>query len=136
MRDRFRRKGLDVVDSKLNEAELEKVASSSDYGFLRPEALFRLGVMAWDQQDLSRTRDYMSSVQEYAPKTDLAAKAQQYIDQIDARRKVNADTIGVILPLSGRYATIGYKSLHGIQLALGIFGPNPSRLHLAVIDSE
>ncbi|HNY66914.1 MAG TPA: ABC transporter substrate-binding protein [Deltaproteobacteria bacterium] len=35
-------------------------------------------------------------------------------------------TVGVLLPLSGKYETIGQKALKGIMLASGVFGADPS----------
>jgi ABC-type branched-subunit amino acid transport system substrate-binding protein len=48
---------------------------------------------------------------------------------------VNSKTVGVILPLSGKYADIGRSVLSSLQLGLGIYDNN-SNIRLAVIDSE
>ena len=45
-------------------------------------------------------------------------------------------TIGVVLPLSGRLAPIGERSLHGLELGLGVFGKKRSAFKLAVIDGD
>jgi ABC-type branched-subunit amino acid transport system substrate-binding protein len=59
------------------------------------------------------------------------------INQIDSRSRVEAKTIGVILPLSGKQAAIGYKALRGIQHGLGIYGNRRGGgFRLAIIDSE
>ncbi|MCB0412406.1 MAG: penicillin-binding protein activator, partial [Bdellovibrionales bacterium] len=53
-----------------------------------------------------------------------------------ARRQVSPKTIGAVLPLSGRHANVAQKTLRGLQLGLGIYGPERSEFRLAVIDSE
>ena len=47
-------------------------------------------------------------------------------------------SIGVILPLTGRYAVYGESVLHGIECAVGIFGSctGPSGMTIIVRDSE
>lgn len=52
-----------------------------------------------------------------------------YLDFLETRKlvakrvKVKADRIGVLLPLSGRFAAVGEQSLQGVMLAAGIFDP-------------
>ncbi len=71
-----------------------------------------------------------------APDSDLAEQARSSISQIDARRQVSPKTIGAILPLSGRYSNVAYRTLKGLQLGLGVYGKDRSDFRLAVIDSE
>lgn len=46
--------------------------------------------------------------------------------------------VGVLLPLSGRYATYGESTLHGIECAVGVFEPcvGPGGMKLIIRDSE
>jgi ABC-type branched-subunit amino acid transport system substrate-binding protein len=49
-------------------------------------------------------------------------------------------TLGVVLPLTGPFARFGEESLHGVMLAVGVFGPDPdapetAALRLVVRDS-
>ena len=44
--------------------------------------------------------------------------------------------IGCVLPLSGKYASYGTKSLKGIQQALRFFDDSPTSFELAVYDSK
>jgi outer membrane PBP1 activator LpoA protein len=68
--------------------------------------------------------------------TSLQHQAESYLSQIDSRRRVDPYTIGAVLPLSGRYAPIAQKTLHGLQLGLGIYGSQPGPFKLSVVDSE
>lgn len=135
-RESYRIRAFDFVDSRLNEQELETVARSSEFGFVRGNALYRVGVRSFDQRDFSRARDSFSSAIEDLQTGDLAEKAKAYITQIDSRRQVDSRTIGAVLPLTGKYAAIAQKTLKGLQLGLGIYGAEKSDLRLAIVDSE
>lgn len=137
-RDKFKNLAIDSLDSRLSEDELRTIADSSHFAFLQPVAQFRYGLLTADKKLYSTARQYFSSVTSSAPGTELAERAQALITQIDLRNRVADHTIGVVLPLTGKQAPIGYKALRGIQLGLGIYGNHgkSSGFRLAVVDSE
>lgn len=47
-------------------------------------------------------------------------------------------TVGVILPLSGKYAVYGESALHGIECAIGVYQPcaGPAGMKIVIRDSE
>jgi len=131
----FRLKSLEIVEGKLNQEQLEKVAGDSDYGFARGYALFRLGEAALEERDKDRARQYFRGVGEYLPGSDLALRAQDILAQLESSKFVESKTIGVVLPLTGKNAAIGQKALRGVELGLGLNNPG-SGFRLAVMDSE
>ena len=131
----YRLKALAIAENKLTEDELDKVASDSDYGFIRGHALFRLGELSLQRRDTSAARRYFSSVVSFLPESDIAARSQEYITQIESVRYVEPKTIGVILPLSGKNGPIAQKTLRAVEMGLGLDSPD-SRFKLAVMDSE
>jgi branched-chain amino acid transport system substrate-binding protein len=131
----YRLKALEIADNKLSEDELDKVSSDSDYGFIRGHALFKLGELSMQRRDTSTARRYFSSVLSFLPESDIAARAQDYISQIDSVRYVEPKTIGVILPLSGKNGPIAQKTLRAVEMGLGLESSD-SRFKLAVMDSE
>ena len=135
-REKNKAKITEIVDATQSEFELQKILDDSSLKSFHSAAALKLGRIAYEQKDFSRTRSYMEKVLQLSPQTPLAERAQQYLDQIDVRRRVRADTVGLVLPLTGRYASVGYKALHGVQLAIGTFWPQGTPLKLAVIDSE
>lgn len=135
-RDSYRIQALDFVESRLNDEELEDVANDSDFGFVRAYASFRIGQLLFEQRDYWKARDHFSLVVEMIPESDLGEQARSLIAQIDARREVNPKTIGAVLPLSGRYASVAHRTLRGLQMGLGVYGNERSDFRLAVIDSE
>lgn len=71
------------------------------------------------------------------------AQSPKMNDVLDLQRtmrsqaQVSGLSVGALLPLSGKFAKYGQKSLQGIQLALGIFNPDQqdSRITLVVEDA-
>lgn len=126
---------IDIVETKLNEEQLENVADDSDFGYLRAHAMYRLGEIALENKETSRAKKYYSSVIEFMPGSDLATRSQEIIFHIDASKNVQAQTIGAILPLTGKNAPIGQRALRGLEMGLGLHIPG-SAFKLAVMDSE
>lgn len=136
MQSSHKMRAVNLVESRLNTEQLDTVASRSEFDFVRVNAVYRLGRIYFEQRDFRRARSYFSDVISYSPDSDLAEQARAVIEQIDARRQVQPKTIGAILPLSGRHASVAYRTLRGLQLGLGIYGNEKSDFRLAVIDSE
>lgn len=136
LKEVHRNRAFDYVESHLNDTDLETVADGSEFSFVRGIALLRMGTLLYEQRDFSRAQDYLRKAIDFSPETETSEKASNILQQIEARRKVYPYTIGTVLPLSGKASAFGYKTLRGIQLGLGTFGPNPSKIKLAVLDSE
>ncbi len=133
--DQFRFKAIDLIQTKLTPAELEEVGKNSDYGFIRAHAFYKLAQYKLEQKDQDSARKYFYSVTELAPGSDLAARSKESILQIDSSRQVQSQTIGVVLPLTGKSAVIGQRALRGVQMGLGLH-QSFSNFKLAIIDSE
>ncbi len=136
IRESARLKAIDMVESRLTEAELDRVTQNPDFGFVRVYGFYRMGLIAVENRDYSKARSDFQKVIDLNTAADLSEKAQGAISQIDARRQVDTFTIGAILPLSGKYANVGARTLKGLQLGLGIFGSDRSDFRLAVQDEE
>ncbi|MEK7358706.1 MAG: penicillin-binding protein activator, partial [Bdellovibrionota bacterium] len=115
---------------------LREIGSNSKFGFMQAPAKYRYALVLADQREYSRARSALADVVSIAPGSELAERATRFIDQIDARNRVDPRTIGVSLPLSGDQAATGARALRAIQLGLGVYGPKPSNFRLAVVDSE
>ncbi|KYG66672.1 branched-chain amino acid ABC transporter substrate-binding protein [Bdellovibrio bacteriovorus] len=131
----FRMQAVEIVENRLNEEQLEAVANGSDYGFLRGHAMFRLGETSLEHRDSVNAKKYFTGVIEFLPGSDLAVRSQEILNQMDAVRNVQAQTVGVVLPLSGRNAPVGQRALRGLEMGLGLHIPGSS-FKLAVMDSE
>jgi branched-chain amino acid transport system substrate-binding protein len=136
-RDSFKQKAKAFLDSRLSGPELKSFANESGQSELKTDAMYRYGVHLMNQGQHNEARRYLERVAESQPRSYINAQAEQILNQLNARSQVDQRTVGVILPLSGRYSSIGYQTLYGIQLALGIKGGiNSENVRLAVIDSR
>jgi ABC-type branched-subunit amino acid transport system substrate-binding protein len=131
----FRLKSIEIVEGKLNQEQLGKVAHDSDFGFTRGYALFRLGETALEERDKDHAKKYFSSVGEFLPGSDLALRAQDILSQLESSKLVESKTVGVVLPLTGKNSAMGQKALRGVEMGLGLNNPG-SGFRLAVMDSE
>lgn len=132
----YRRQAIEITEGRLNENQLERIAQSSEFSFLRPYAFYRLGEIHIERRSFQSAKSFLSRVDELIPSSDLSARAIALIQQIDALRTVDSLTVGAVLPLTGKHKTIGEKALRGLQLGLGVYGNARSPIKLAVIDSE
>lgn len=129
--------GQDYFEStRFSADDLKTIAGDSKYGAIQPLARYRYALTLADQKDYSGAKSALQDVARMVPGTELADRANRFVQQIDARNKVDPRTIGVVLPLSGPNSAIGYKALRGIQMGLGIYGQQQSGFRLAVVDSE
>ena len=125
----FRLKMIDYVESRLTEKELEFVVSKDLPAWRGPTLLYRLAQIRFEQKDYDRLSP-ITRVARLLPKSRLAELSRKRIQQINARRSADPRTVGAILPLSGRHQKVAYRSLRGLQLGLGIYGKNPSRVRV------
>jgi branched-chain amino acid transport system substrate-binding protein len=135
-RDRYSIRTLEIIESQLNEDQLSTVARDRNLGYARVPALFQHGMNLFEQGDYSRAMSALQEARALAPSSRYAEHAQEIIEQIQARRRVDSKTIGLVVPLSGPMTRIGERTLHGAQLALGTFSDSNSDYVLAVADSE
>lgn len=129
-------RAFEILEYRLSLEQLKVVAQDPRFTFLRPPAYFYAGRLAFESKDFSGAHQYFSEINTLLPNSDLADKASQYIEQIEARRQTEPFTIGAVLPLTGKNSAIAHKTLKGIQQALGIDENTRSPFTLAVVDSE
>jgi ABC-type branched-subunit amino acid transport system substrate-binding protein len=132
----YRLKAAEIIENKLSADQLQKAADDSRLENLRAGIYFRLGEISLDNKNQGEARSYFSKAISADPKSEYAQRAQDLESQLEAVRKVEPKTVGVILPLTGKYASIAQKTLRGIQMGLGLYNSYPSSFKLAVIDSE
>lgn len=126
----------EIVSAGLKESDLEKVVSDDSFGFVRGLAAFRLGLYRLRQKDFDGARSQFAHAADWGRGLPVQNQAEAYLAQLDSRQHVDSLAIGAVLPITGKYASIAEKTLHGLQLGLGIYGPERSEFKLAVLDSE
>ncbi len=120
----------------LSEAELLVISNNATQISFRTMTNLKLGEGKLLEHKQEEAREYFNRVIGEDPSSELATRAQEYLKNMETLRKVEAKTIGVILPLTGKNARVAQRVLRGIQLGLGLNGRGVSTFRLAVIDSE
>lgn len=129
-------RATEIINYYLQEKDLERVVGNSEFGFVRAQAAFRLGLLKLRNKDFDGARSQFANAAEWGQGLPVQAQAENYLMQVDSRRRVDPYTIGTVLPLTGRHAAVAQKTLRGLQLGLGIYGPDRGSFKLAVVDSE
>ncbi len=127
--------------TKMSEAEQSIVAKEAALPSFRAVAYSKLGEGKLLERKQEEAREYFQRVVqegEADPKAtaEFTQRAKEYLNSIDSLKKVEPKTIGVVLPLTGKYASVAQRTLRGIQLGLGLNGKPNSSFRLAVVDSE
>lgn len=135
-REPYRMRALEILENRLSPEQVSTVTKDPSFGFIRPSAQLKVGKIQFENKDFGAAENQFQSIVALAPGTDLAAEALQYLQQIQARRKVDPMVVGAVLPLTGRQSAVAYKTLRGLQLGLGVAGRSTTNIKLAVIDSE
>ncbi|NUM58368.1 MAG: penicillin-binding protein activator [Bdellovibrionaceae bacterium] len=130
----YKQKSIAIVTDKLTLEELHQVSRSSDFGYLRAHALFKLGT-SYLAAEPDESKRFFTSVIEIAPEGDLANRSKSLLEDMAAAKRVSPQTIGLVVPLTGKSASLGQKVLRGVQLGLGT-NQAFSKFKIAVIDSE
>ncbi|PIS10580.1 MAG: penicillin-binding protein activator [Bdellovibrio sp. CG10_big_fil_rev_8_21_14_0_10_47_8] len=132
----YRLKAYEVIEHRLAAEDLERVGDESSFGPFKSAAYYRLGEIYLDSKDQDNARRYFSKAIDADPQSDPAQRAKDLLEQLEAVRRVEPKTVGVILPMTGKYASISQKTLRGVEMGLGLYNNYPSSFKLAVIDSE
>lgn len=135
LRDRSRLRASELVRSIDDVEVLKRIAGDSSFGTVRADVLYKVGVLEFEQRNYSSAERYLKSAVELKPEAETTQRAEKILEQIAARNRVDPMVIGAVLPLSGKYSAIGYKTLRGLELGLGITGRSSSSFKLAVVDS-
>jgi branched-chain amino acid transport system substrate-binding protein len=110
---------INELSELLNLSRGKKIESLILY--LYSERLFKEG-------NFQKSLDMFSYLIKLFPDSEFCNLASSYINKINNFKKVEPFNIGVVLPLTGRMAPYGIKSLNGIQLAINMFNSYDSKL--------
>jgi len=101
--------------------------------FLYEELVFRTALIQLHVGDLARGESSLKAYRERFPGGEFAERARERLDELEARRRVAPERIGVLLPLSGRHRSYGELALQAIRLAIP---ESLSSVRLLVRDTE
>jgi branched-chain amino acid transport system substrate-binding protein len=96
-----------------------------------PVLTFKLARIYYHLRDWDRLTETLQRFLQQAPQSPYAQEAQQMLARVNRRATVSPRTIGVLLPMSGKYQPFGEAVMRGIKLAL-----DGSDLEVVVKDTQ
>ncbi|MAV90863.1 MAG: penicillin-binding protein activator [Bdellovibrionaceae bacterium] len=96
---------------------------------------YRVGLAELQAGRRSDAQDFFRESVRFKSDSPSGQQAQRYLEQFRAAREVDWRSIGVALPLSGRYEAVSQKVLNGLELGLGLFDDSSTPYKLSVRDS-
>lgn len=84
--------------------------------------LFRLANLELATQRSGMAEGHLRLLMARFPKSPLYGKASELLSNLREKTATDSRAVGVLLPLSGKFAKFGSKSLQGLELAFQIFG--------------
>ncbi len=124
-KEAIRERVRSLIDHSLNFSQVrearEILAQKEIKGFPADLLQFKLAKIFYHILDFQRAKEALETFVADYPGSAQAKEAGRLLKQIIDRKRVNPDTIGVLLPLSGEYREYGKRALQGIQLGAGIF---------------
>jgi outer membrane PBP1 activator LpoA protein len=118
-------------------AVLETLYSEYEDSPFADLVLFRLGSQEFAMGRPGSGEARLKLLMERYPQSSRFSDAQDLLRSVQNQTVVNAKAIGVLLPMKGKFARFGQRSLQGIQLAFRIFNLDQpsSGITLVVEDS-
>jgi branched-chain amino acid transport system substrate-binding protein len=83
-----------------------------------PVLTFKLARIYYHLRDWTRLEETLQRFLQEVPSHPFAGQAQELLSRATRRVEVRPKTVGVLLPMTGRYKPIGEAVLRGVQLAL------------------
>ena len=149
---------IDEITRSLDSRSLARAARQIDKEIPAARILITRAERALDADDLDEARRALKRASELPIAPQYASRLRSVSDRLRMREEGPPDladlptfaelrsrevpptagavgTIGVVLPLSGRFARFGEESLQGILLAAGVFGEGNASVRVAIRDS-
>src|SRR5678815_496915 len=122
----------DLVDAQVGVDEVARVqADLSPSHPAWPLLTFKLARVYQHTRDIPKLKSTLQSLLSSAPGSPYTAEAQEMLARADRVGQVRGRTVGVLLPLTGKYKAFGEAVMRGIRLAL-----KGSDLELVVKDTQ
>jgi branched-chain amino acid transport system substrate-binding protein len=121
-----------VVEGRADFVDIARVAEGlSPRHPAWPILTFKLARIYYHLRDWTRLEETLNRFLQEAPGSTFAPQAKELLARATRRVEVRPRTVGVLLPMTGRFKPIGEAVLRGVQLAL-----NGSDIELIVKDTQ
>ncbi|MBJ80285.1 MAG: hypothetical protein CMH60_03115 [Myxococcales bacterium] len=103
-----------------------EMQGEEEWAFLEPYVAFRLAKIYYHSRNFSSAQELLQEIKEKYPENKFAIGSQALIERLKKRFKTSSQSIGVLLPLSGRYKQFGNRAKTALEMAFA--GQNTYRL--------
>lgn len=124
----------DIIKIRLNPDDYKKILLKNSLSLFHPIAALSLSEYYIEDSEPERAVSILEKFNAILEQRPYKNKRDELLTRTQAYTTPNFDTIGIILPLSGKYQSIGQEVLKGLQFSLGAWSPNGFKL--SVLDSE
>ncbi len=108
---------IEALLSIMKTSDLELVLKSSKNMIPEPMLLYRIGMNYTKQHNNKKAKEILTQFVSKYPDDSRIKDVQNILNEI-AQRTFQRNTIGCMLPLSGKYQVFGKQALRGVQMAL------------------
>ncbi|MFW6080861.1 MAG: penicillin-binding protein activator [Desulfosalsimonas sp.] len=105
---------VSALEPEFIESELERLETDPPAGFLT----YQKGLILMEEQRLGQASALFRGFLEKFPDHPISGRVKEQMVTMTTSALFEGNTIGCVLPLSGRYAKFGHQALRGIELAL------------------
>ena len=121
----------------LGAAAIEDIYRDYETSPLADQILYRLGAREMSDGNAGKAEEHLRALMARFPQSQYYAQAQQLIDSLATQSKADPNVVGVLLPLRGKFASFGMRSLHGVEMAFRVFNAQEpdAKITLVIEDS-
>lgn len=133
-----RQRSIDEINKSIDETFLKEIARAYGDRFPAQHALHRLADLELSGQNPTQAENTLQDLLRKFPADTLAEDAKSVLRRLQGRYLTNQNKIGVILPLTGQFASAGQEALHGIEMAVALMADSypRSELEFFIMDSK
>ena len=113
---------MDTVLNKLSSDDIRIVLSRVDDPLIKSRLMFHLAKRLADESKYDKAVEVLNDFADRYENDENVVEARKMIREFSNRTEFEPYTIGILLPLSGRYEPVGKKAMQGIEMAVMDFG--------------
>ncbi len=133
MRKLFGQRLDQELDKIKDQSSLQTLLRDYEDSAIADVLLFRLGSLEMSMGNSLDGEIHLRNLLNHYPKSTYFSQATDLLSKTPSSPAIRGRSIGVLLPLKGKFGKFGMKSLQGIQMAFGIFNSNEPDLKVTLV---
>jgi tetratricopeptide (TPR) repeat protein len=132
-------KSLSIMKIKMVGPENKRILSRPQLSVFHPQAALNLAEYHFEGEKPQKALEVLETYSNLFTNSYYQNQKIDLIQRAKTFESANTRTIGVLLPLSGRYQEVGQKILQGLQFSLRLWAPQQNNINpikIVVLDTE